>query len=229
MTWVAAAVMGGSALLGASSSRGAASMQADAAQRASDQQAAQLAQQRSDLQPWRASGEEANNRLRSLMGFDGSNPTASLQSTPGYQFRLGEGQRQVDNSAAARGSTLSGATLKALSRYGQDYASGEYQNQFNRLSGMSTVGQNAAAGQGAASMAFGNSQAQNTIGAGNANAAGNMGAANAFGNAAGQYMNYNQNQNMLNAYYSNKNKPQGYGYIPSNADTVIPMQPGGGY
>jgi hypothetical protein len=210
---VGAAIIGGSIIsgaMGASASRQAASMQADAAQRASEQQAAQLAQARADLAPWRASGETANNRLMKLMGFDGSDPTAELQSTPGYQFRFNEGQKAVDNSAAARGSALSGGALKALTKYGQEYGSNEYQNQFNRLSGMSTVGQNAAAGQGAASQAFGNSQAQNTMGAGNAMAAGTVGQANAWSNAASQGINnYQQNQlmNLVNKKMTN-NVPQ---------------------
>lgn len=197
MTWVAAAVGVGSALLGSSASRSAASQQGDASTMATAQQAAQYGQTRSDLQPWRQSGEEANNRLRSLMGFDGTDPTASLQATPGYQFRLNEGMKGVENSASARGSLLSGAALKALQKYGSDYASNEYQGQYNRLSGMSTVGQNAAAGQGAAAQAFGNASAQNTLGAGNASAAGTIGSANAITQAAGSAVNgWNQNQLM---------------------------------
>ena len=42
---------------------------------------------------------------------------------PGYQFRQQEGQRGVENSAAARGGILSGGALKAISRYNQDFAS----------------------------------------------------------------------------------------------------------
>lgn len=90
-----------------------------------------------------------------------------LQLTPGYRFRLQEGQDVLEHSAAARGGLLTGATAEALTRYGQDYASGEYQNvynralteyqqnynifqqnqanQFNRLASLSGVGQTAAA------------------------------------------------------------------------------------
>ena len=90
----------------------------------------------------------------------------SMQLTPGYQFRLQEGQDVLEHSAAARGGLLTGATAEALTRYGQDYASGEYSNvynralteyqqaynifqqnqanQFNRLASMSGMGQTAA-------------------------------------------------------------------------------------
>lgn len=90
----------------------------------------------------------------------------TMQLTPGYQFRLQEGQDVLEHSAAARGGLLTGATAEALTRYGQDYASGEYSNvynralteyqqnynifqqnqanQFNRLASMSGMGQTAA-------------------------------------------------------------------------------------
>lgn len=54
------------------------------------------------------------------------------QADPGYQFRLDEGNKGVERSAAARGGQLSGATMKALARFGQNTASGEYQNAYNR-------------------------------------------------------------------------------------------------
>ena len=146
------AILGGtslvSGLLGANSARSAASAQSDAADRATAAQFAAMQQQRDDLQPWRQTGEAANNKLAAMLGLNGQ--TSDFTTDPSYQFRLAEGQKAVDNSAAARGSTLSGAALKALTKYGQGMASTEYQNSFNRLSGVSGQGQSAAAGQGAA-------------------------------------------------------------------------------
>lgn len=55
-----------------------------------------------------------------------------FQADPGYAFRLSEGQRGLDRQAAARGGLISGSALKAASRYGQDMASQEYGNAFNR-------------------------------------------------------------------------------------------------
>lgn len=51
---------------------------------------------------------------------------------PGYGFRMSEGLKAVDRQAAARNGLISGAALKASQRYGQDMASQEYQNAFNR-------------------------------------------------------------------------------------------------
>lgn len=51
---------------------------------------------------------------------------------PGYKFRLGQGQQVLENSASARGLLNSGGTLKDILDYGQNAASQEYQNVFNR-------------------------------------------------------------------------------------------------
>lgn len=53
--------------------------------------------------------------------------------SPGYEFRFGEGQRALESSAAAKGGLFSGATGRELTRYGQDYATAEYDNYINRL------------------------------------------------------------------------------------------------
>ena len=111
MPWAAAAAVGG-ALYSSSASRSAASRSADAAQRATEEAAVARAEAQARLEPWRRSGEQANNKLVRMLGLDGQ-PAAEFSSDdPSYAFRLQEGQRSVDNSAAARGSTLSGAALK---------------------------------------------------------------------------------------------------------------------
>lgn len=51
---------------------------------------------------------------------------------PGYQARFKMGNDAIQRSAAARGSLLTGGTLKALGQYGQEFASNEYGNVYNR-------------------------------------------------------------------------------------------------
>ena len=205
---IEALALGGAALFGASNARKAASQSADAATQASEQMAAQTAQARADLQPWRASGEKANNRLLDMMGLNGGNYSYTSED-PSYQFRLAEGQKQVDNSAAARGSTLSGGALKALQKYGQGMASTEFQNSYNRLSGMSTQGQNAASGQGSASMQFGSQQGANTRAAGDAYAAGTLGEGAAYTNALQGGINQYQGNQMMDLYNKRTTAMQG--------------------
>lgn len=60
-------------------------------------------------------------------------PTAEQAlSSPGFQFRLGEGLKAIERSAAAKGTLLTGGTQKGLQGYGQDMASQEYGNVYNR-------------------------------------------------------------------------------------------------
>lgn len=58
---------------------------------------------------------------------------ADFQVDPGYDFRLKEGQKALERSAAAGGRFLGGGTLKALTRYGQGMGSQEFGNAYNRF------------------------------------------------------------------------------------------------
>lgn len=51
---------------------------------------------------------------------------------PGYTFRLMEGEKGINRNLLARGGFDSGAALKELNRYTQDYASNEFGNAYNR-------------------------------------------------------------------------------------------------
>jgi hypothetical protein len=68
------------------------------------------------------------------------------QADPGYAFRLSEGQKALDRSAAARGGLISGSALKAATRFGQDLGSQEYQNAYNRFRDTQGLQRNALAG-----------------------------------------------------------------------------------
>jgi F0F1-type ATP synthase membrane subunit c/vacuolar-type H+-ATPase subunit K len=57
-----------------------------------------------------------------------------FETDPGYDFRRSEGNRGIEQSAAAGGSLNSGASLKALTKYNQDLASDEYGKAFGRWS-----------------------------------------------------------------------------------------------
>ncbi len=55
------------------------------------------------------------------------------QTSPGYEFRMQQGQRALEASRAAGGNLNSGATGKALLEYGQGIGSAEYQNYLTNL------------------------------------------------------------------------------------------------
>lgn len=148
-------------------------------------------QNRTDLEPWRKAGIGALGNLTNLTTpgkqFD------AMMLDPGYQFRLGEGNKAIDAAARARGLFDSGRTMKALTDYGQNFATGEFSNVFNRNASLAGLGQTATntgvnAGQNAANNVAGIMQ-----GAGNARASGYMGGANALAGGIGSGLNlYNQ-------------------------------------
>ena len=207
-----------------------------AAQSAADTQARSAAEarqlardifneQKALQEPFRTAGITAQNQLLTLLGLPGGTQGAEygkyarpfgmqdFQADPGYAFRLSEGMKALEASRAAQrgGSTglLSGATGKALQRYGQDLASQEYGNAFNRfqtervnrlqpLGALMGTGQAAASNQGAAAGQYGQTAGALTTDIGAARAAGDVGAANAITNALGQYSRYLSNQNIAN-------------------------------
>lgn len=57
---------------------------------------------------------------------------ADAFSEPGYQFRLKSGEDALQASAAAKGVLRTGGTLKDIVNYGQNFASQEYGNVFDR-------------------------------------------------------------------------------------------------
>jgi len=108
--------------------------------------------------------------------------------SPGYQFSFDQGQQAVENSAAARGGVHSGATMKALDRFGTGLANQEYGDYYNRLAAEAGIGQTAVAQGNAAAQNYGNSAAQlaQNTGAARASAYGQAGQAmsNAYGGVA---------------------------------------------
>lgn len=140
---------------------------ADQADWAADQGVYVRSLNRADTSPWRASGAGAVNQLTRLLGLgnirytpdsrglpqgelDASNAVQDQQQAfgewqrdPGYQWRMSEGIRARDRSAASKGMLLSGAQRKALDNWGQGLASEEYGNYFNRLAAMAGAGSQA--------------------------------------------------------------------------------------
>lgn len=209
--WVAGAVVG-SSLIGASAAGSAADTQAAATNRAADLQYKQWQESVALQEPWRKAGEQALNKLIPLTDYKQFG-MEQFQADPGYAFRLSEGTKALERSAAARGGLLSGATLKGIQRYGQDLASQEYTNAFNRyqteraaqlqpLQSLAGVGQTTAQqiGQSGQTMASNVGEAL-TSGAA-ARASGYVGQANALTGGLNTYLNYSQGQNLLNALRS---------------------------
>jgi hypothetical protein len=207
--WVAGAVVG-SSIIGASASRSAAGTQAAAADRAAEGQERMFERQVELSEPWRKAGETALNKLVPLATEYTPFGMSQFQADPGYGFRMSEGMKALERSAAARGGLLSGATMKGIQRFGQDLGSQEYQNAFNRyqaerqarlapLQSLAGVGQTTAQQIGEAGMRTAQNVGETLTSGAAARASGYVGGANALTQGLGTYLNYSQGQNMLNA------------------------------
>lgn len=215
-------------------SRRAVDAQQEASQAALSSQERIYQQQREDQQPWREAGGSALNVLMGQLGVQrqpgegevshgairhdmpvagqmGAPEQTSflmkdLESDPGYQFRLREGEKAIERSAAARGGLATGSTLKALQGYGQGLASQEFQNAYqrhqaeqatrygryqdymNRLSSLAGLGQTATSQLGAASSQYGANVGSALTGMGNASAAAELSRGQNMANIIGSGM-----------------------------------------
>lgn len=106
----------------------------DAIEQAIILQREQAERARKEFTPYADAGRESLTQYQQNIGKqpDYQNVLANLASDPGYQFRMQQGQERLENSAAARGNLLSGATLKDLMGYSQGMASQEGQAAYNR-------------------------------------------------------------------------------------------------
>ncbi len=115
----------------------------------------------------------------------GGQTYGGFQKSQDYLFGLNEGTNAVQASAAARGGLFSGAAMKDLNTFAQDYGSQRRDQFLNRLGGLADTGLSAAqmSGNASTNAAAGVSNALSNIG--NAQAAGAVGVGNAWNNALG--------------------------------------------
>lgn len=204
---VSAIVGIGGSLISARATRKASSDQRKGAEYASDIQKEMYDQTREDQEPYREGGYKALDKLLLMLGLQGNKgdknfgiltkqfAPGDLASDPGYQFQLAEGEKGINRASAANGTNLSGATLKALQKYGQGLASTSFGDAWNRnqaskgnifnwLSGVSGNGQSATNQVGQAGANYANAAGNNAIGAANASAAATMAQGNMWANTA---------------------------------------------
>ncbi len=226
MTFIAAAVIGAGAslaggLMGASAAGKASKAQVQASREAAAQQQAMFDKQVELQAPFREAGLTSQNRLLQYLGLSGAPgdegygkyagdfTMQDFTTDPGYAFRLAEGNKALDRTAAARGGLLSGGAMKAAQRYGQEMGSQEYMNAFNRyqtnranqlqpLQSLMGAGQTGANTLTQAAGQLGSDLGQNALGAGNARASGYIGQANALTGALNQGVNTYMGTQYLN-------------------------------
>lgn len=188
MSWVAAAI-GGSALIGAGASYFSGQKQAEAGEKALNYQMQTDAQNRADFAPFRGMGTNAVNMIGRMYGPNG--PQQGWQdflNSPDYQFRLGEGTRALENSAAAKGGLLGGNFARDITQFGQGLASNEFSNYYSRLFGQAQLGAGSTANAANNASAMSGQIGQGYGNIGQANASGMVGAANSLNSGVQNYL-----------------------------------------
>ena len=136
--------LGVSGAASAAGSIAAGSEQAGAAKNAQNIEEQQFLQNQANEEPFINAGQGAVSTLSNLVSTPGQGlltpwnqsftpPTIQqAQEYPGYQFQLQQGENALQNSAAAKGTLLSGATAKGLINYGQQAGQSDYTNVYNQ-------------------------------------------------------------------------------------------------
>lgn len=224
----------GSSIIGANASKSASKSQKKAAKKAAQIQQKMLTQQLEVAKPYVEAGKNALVEYQKLAPYQ-SFGMPQFEADPGYQFRMAEGVKALERSAAARGLLQSGTTLKGITQYGQNVASDEYQNAFQRYLAqreasmepyrfLTGVGQAAAAGQASNIGAAGSNLAELAATRGNINAQQAIGSANAYGGAlntlAQGALSYAANQPYMNYLSSITPSAPSAVYNPTNVGGV---------
>lgn len=232
--WVAGATVV-SGVLGSQAAGNAADAQLAASREQAAAQERMFKKQNELQEPFRQAGMTGQNELMRLLGLSGDKGSAGYGSAaqpftnqdmyrdPGYGFRVSEGVKALDRSAAARGGLLGGNQMRGLTELGQNLGSQEYQNAFNRyqteraarlnpLQSLAGQGQSAANTLSSAAGQYGQNQAAIMGNAGNIRASGYVNQANALTGALGQGLNYYTNQQTMNRVFgSPSNTPTNAG------------------
>ena len=196
MSFVAVAIAGAPIIGGViqgNAAKAAGDKQAAAANDANAMQQRMYDQTRSDNEGYRAAGSKALSDLANP-DFQRDFGASDFTKDPGYDFRMQEGQKALERSAAAKGGLMSGGTAKALERYSQGFASNEYGNAYNRfntdrnqrfsrLSSIASMGQGANAANQQAGMNYGNQYGNNVTDSASAQGAADIAAGNAAAGA----------------------------------------------
>lgn len=154
-----------------------------------------------------------------IVPFDRVIQTPTGTDDPGFQFAMEQGQQALERSAAARGTLLTGGTLKDLASFsigtglqGYDQAwnrAFQQQNaQFGQLYNTAGLGLNAAT-------SYGNQATDLITGAGNAQAAGTATSHGAYADLAANLGNLGANTVVTRDYFRRQNHP-GRRFDPSH-------------
>lgn len=164
---VAVAVVGSAVVGGAMSAnaqkkaaKSAAGAQTDASEAGIAEQQRQFAAVQELLKPYVEAGNKSLGGQLDLVGLNGNDAQAAaiqaLQESPQFTSLLAQGENSILQNASATGGLRGGNTQAALAQYSPALLAQTINDQYSRLGGITSMGQNAAAGVGNAGMQTGN-------------------------------------------------------------------------
>lgn len=152
-----------------------------------------------NLQPFIQTGTAASAKIAGLEGLpggDGSTIQQTLQTLPGYQFALGQGLKNTQNSATSRGLGLSGQAVREADQYATGLADSNYSNYLTGLQNTANTGAGAAGTLTGAATNTGQQIGQSLTNIGTAQGAADVASGRALGGVGNTY-SYGQIANNL--------------------------------
>lgn len=224
-----AVAIGGSALVGAATSVAASSSASSSAKSAAKSNNALQEQiyneNKQTLSPYVGAGDAATEQLRRLYGLGDSNTgksvngvsytadqqqqgaVAAFQNSASYQAEFQSGQKAVTSALGAKGLLDSGAALKGLQNYGDQFLSSKLNTYEQQLQSLSGTGANAASAQAGVGQNYANSVSANNNAAATASGNAALSSANSINSALGSAVSaYSYNQALGSSYGSNSGK-----------------------
>lgn len=185
----------GSALGGgfetSSATSSAAQAQTGAAQGGIDEQRRQFEVMRQALAPYMAAGTQGLSGQQALLGLAGPEAEQAaiqrLQAGETFKALTQQGENAMLQRASATGGLRGGNIQAALAQFRPQLLAGLIEQQYGRLGGLATAGQNAAAGMGTGALNTGTNIANLLGQQGRAQAGGIMGQSQAFGSVPGVF------------------------------------------
>lgn len=232
MSWIATAVVGGSLIGGVVASKSAskaADATKDATQAGIDQQNKQFDAVQKLLLPYTSAGPGALTGQQDLLGLNGQQAQRTaingIQNSAQFDALARQGETGILANASATGGLRGGNTQGALATFRPQLLSALIDQQYSRLGGLTSLGENAAAGVGNAGIQSGNNVTSllgqmGAANAGNALAQGNAinGVVNGVVNGFGVYQGLNRPTASASSAYTQNNGGFGTGYAWGQQD-----------
>jgi hypothetical protein len=192
MSWIAAAMIGGSVVSGVVQSKAqksAAATQSVAADKGIAEQRRQFNAVQKLLAPFVTGGTSAFNQQMALVGVGGADAQRAaiqaIEQGPEFAALARQGENAILQQASATGGLRGGNVQGALAQFRPQILSGLIEQQYGRLGGLAQMGQNAATNQATFGQTTGQNVSNLLAQQGAAQAGGTLASAQTWGNLLG--------------------------------------------